>query len=195
MAIAGEAFENPLTGERMVFGETARDTDGTRLEIEFFIKPHMGKGLAAHFHPYFDEQFEIIAGSAHYIVGTVEQATKAGDVFVLPKRVPHVHPWNVGDDILHYRKTTLLDKPEKQWLLETEEFFETLYALAQAGEIGDDGLPKNLLQKAVVAQSLQPHTYAANLPIWVQNVLVGFLAAIGRAAGYKSYYPAQYIHP
>ena len=36
MAAAGQAFENLLTGERMVFGKTARDSNGLLLEIEFF---------------------------------------------------------------------------------------------------------------------------------------------------------------
>jgi hypothetical protein len=64
MAAAGQAFENPVTGERMVFDKTARDSNGMLLEIEFFSKPNTGKGLPAHFHPYFDERFEILAGSA-----------------------------------------------------------------------------------------------------------------------------------
>jgi mannose-6-phosphate isomerase-like protein (cupin superfamily) len=193
MARAGEAFENPVTGERMVFGKTGRDTNGALLEIEFLIPPNMRKGFASHFHPYFDERFEIVNGSARYMVGKDERATQASDVFVLPRSIAHVHPWNVGSEVLHYRKITLLDKPDLQWLLETEQFFESLYALAQQGKIGNDGLPKNLLQKVVLVQSLQPHTYAAGIPVWVQRVAFGFLAAIGRAVGYKSYYPAQYV--
>lgn len=193
MAIAGERFEDPFTGNQLVFAKTARDTNGTRLEIEFFIQPDTGKGLSAHFHPYFDERFEILAGSAHYMLGNDERSTQAGDVFVLPKGVPHVHPWNVGNDVLHWRKITQLDKPNMDWLLETEEFFETLYALAQQRKLGPDGLPSNLLQKVVVAQALEPHTYAATPPVLIQRPLYSFLAAIGRAIGYKTYYPAQYI--
>ena len=195
MGIAGVTFENPVTNEKMVFDKTGRDTAGALLAIEFFIPPGMGKGFAAHFHPYFDERFEILAGSARYKQGNEEHSTEVGDTFVLPRGIPHVHPWNVGNEVLHYRKTTLLDKPNLQWLLETEEFFESLYALAQQGQIGNDGLPKNLLQKVVLIQALQPHTYAASIPLWIQNIGFGFLAAIGRALGYKTYYPAQYMLP
>jgi len=60
MAIPGEAFENPVTGERMVFDKTGSDTNGALLKIEFLIQPNRGKGLAAHFHPYFDELFNSI---------------------------------------------------------------------------------------------------------------------------------------
>ncbi len=193
MAAAGQAFENPVTGERMVFDKTARDSNGLLLEIEFFIKPNSGRGLPAHFHPYFDERFEILAGAARYIVGNVEHPANVGDVIVLPKGIPHIHPWNVGNDILHVRKITQLDKPDKGLLLKSEEFFETLYALAQEGRIGADGLPKNLLQKVVVGQALEPASFSATPPLWIQRPLFGLLAAIGRAFGYSGYYPAQYV--
>lgn len=193
MAAAGQTFENPLTGERMIFNATARDSNGLLLEIEFFIQPNTGKGLPAHFHPSFDERFEILAGSARYIVGNDEHPASTGDQILLPKGIPHIHPWNVGNDVLHVRKITRLDQPDKNLLLKSEEFFETLYALAQDGKTGADGLPRNLLQKVVVGQALEPASYSATPPIWIQRPLFGLLAAIGRAFGYSGYYPAQYV--
>ena len=193
MAAAGQIFENPLTGERMIFVKTARDSNGLLLEIEFFIQPDSGKGLPAHFHPSFDERFDILAGSAHYIAGNVERSANANDVILLPRGIPHIHPWNVGNEVLHVRKTACLDKPDKELLLKSEEFFETLYALAQEGKVGADGLPKNLLQKVVVGQALAPASYSATPPFWIQRPLFGLLAAIGRAFGYSGYYPAQYV--
>ena len=91
------------------------------------------------------------------------------------------------------RKITQLDKPDKDLLLKSEAFFETLYALAQEGKTGADGLPKNLLQKVVVGQALEPASYSATPPLWIQRPLFGLLAAIGRAFGYSGYYPAQYV--
>jgi len=193
MAAAGQTFENPITGERMVFDTTARDSNGLLLEIEFFIQPNTGRGLPAHFHPSFDERFEILSGSARYIVGDVEHPADVGDEIVLPRGIPHIHPWNVGNDELHVRKITQLDKPDKDLLLKSEAFFETLYALAQEGKTGADGLPKNLLQKVVVGQALEPASYSATPPIWIQRPSFGLLAAIGRAFGYSGYYPAQYV--
>ncbi len=193
MAAAGQTFENPITAERMVFDTTARDSNGLLLEIEFFIQPNTGRGLPAHFHPSFDERFEILSGSARYIVGDVEHPADAGDEIVLPRGIPHIHPWNVGNDVLHVRKITQLDKPDKDLLLKSEAFFETLYALAQEGKTGADGLPKNLLQKVVVGQALEPASYSATPPLWIQRPLFGLLAAIGRAFGYSGYYPAQYV--
>jgi oxalate decarboxylase/phosphoglucose isomerase-like protein (cupin superfamily) len=191
MATAGQVFENPLTGERMVFRKTAHYTNGMLLEIEFFIKPHTGKGLGAHIHPSFDERFEIITGSVCYIVGQDEYPAAAGDVVVLPKAIAHVHPWNAGNDILHMRQVIQFSKPEMSMLVSIEAFLETLYALAQQGKVGKNGLPKNFLQTVVVAQAIQPATYVAGLPVALQQSLFGALAAIGRAQGYKAYYPAM----
>jgi quercetin dioxygenase-like cupin family protein len=193
MAAAGQTFENPLTRERMVFNTTARDSNGLLLEIEFFIQPNTGRGLPAHFHPSFDERFEILSGSARYSVGNDERPASAGDDIVLPKGIAHIHPWNTGSDVLHVRKITRLDKPDKDLLLKSEEFFETLYALAQQGKTGPDGLPTNLLQKVVVGQALEPASYSATPPLWLQRPLFGILAAFGRAFGYSGYYPAQYV--
>ena len=190
MATAGQAFENPVTGERMVFNKTAHETNGTVLDIEFFVPPLSGPGLAAHFHPYFAERAEIIAGSAHYKLGQTELAANAGDLVMLPKDVPHVHPWNTGSDTLHWRKITQLDKPDMELLLASAAFFESLYALAQQGQVGKNGLPKNPLQTVVLLQALEPSAYVAGLPIWLQRPLFGVLAAIGRALGFKANYSA-----
>jgi oxalate decarboxylase/phosphoglucose isomerase-like protein (cupin superfamily) len=190
MATAGQAFENPLTGERMVFRKTAHETNGTLLEIEFFIKPHTGKGLGAHIHPSFDERFEIFSGSARYMIRQDECFAAAGDVVVLPKAIPHVHPWNAGDDVLHMRRVIQFSRPEMSMLAATEAFLETLYALAQQGKVEKNGLPKNFLQTVVVAQAIQPATYVAGLPVVIQRPLFAALAAYGRARGYKAYYPA-----
>jgi len=191
MAKAGQTFDNPVTGERMVFNKTGYESNGNVLDIEFFVRPGAGTGLAAHFHLFFDERAEILAGSAHYQVGGAELPTSTGDEIVLPRNVPHVHPWNVGNDVLHWRKITQLDKPDMDLLLASARFFESLYALAQQEKVGANGLPKNLLQTVVLLQALEPSAYVAGLPVWLQRPLFGLLAAIGRALGLKSYYEAE----
>jgi uncharacterized RmlC-like cupin family protein len=190
MARAGQAFENPVTGERMVFNKTAYETNGAELDIEFFVKPGAGAGLAAHFHPSFAELVEIITGSAHYKVGQTELSAQTGDVVMLPRDVPHVHPWNTGNDVLHWRKITQLSKPDVPMLLAAANFFESLYALAQQRKVGKNGLPRNRLQLIVLLRSLEPSAYVAGIPLWLQRPLFAILATIGQALGYKPYYPA-----
>ncbi len=193
MATQGQVFENPLTGDRIKYGQTARDTGGLRFEIEFFLQPNPKGKLGAHLHPYFDERFEFISGHGCYMVGRDKRFGHTGDVDVLPRGIAHVHPFNVGAGILHVRKITQLDTPAMQWLLSSEALFETLYALAQQRRVGDDGLPTNLLEKVVVVQALQPAMYVAGIPIAIQRPVFGILAAIGRALGFRAYWPAQYL--
>jgi hypothetical protein len=97
----------------------------------------------------------------------------------------------VGSGVLHWRKITQLEKPDMQLLLASAGFFESLYALAQQGKVGADGLPKNPLQTIVLLQALEPSAYVEGLPLWIQRPLFALLAAIGQALGLKSYYEAE----
>ncbi len=188
MAVAGQSIENPVTGQRILFLTSARENGGTRWEVEWFIQPHRGRFPPAHMHPAFPERFEILAGSARYRVGRQEYAVRAGEVITLPAGIGHLHPWSVSDQELHMRQTFRLPQANLQGLQATEGFFETLFGLARDGKVGRNGLP-NLLQFLVLAHSGSPLTYAPDIPIQVQEISVGAMAALGRLLGYRARYP------
>jgi hypothetical protein len=50
MARKGDVIENPITGEKIVFLQTAIDTNGEILEFDLFVKPG-GYVAAEHIHP------------------------------------------------------------------------------------------------------------------------------------------------
>ena len=50
MAYTGQTIENPVSGERITFLQTARDTGGEKLEIELELAPD-GHVPGAHVHP------------------------------------------------------------------------------------------------------------------------------------------------
>ena len=77
-----------------------------------------------------------------------------------------------------------------QLVVASAAFFESMYALAQQGKVGKNGVPKNPLQSIVLLQALEPSAYLAGLPIWIQRPLFGVIAAIGRALGLKADYTA-----
>ena len=56
--------ENPVTGERITFHKTSRDTGGEYVLIEAAVAP--GGGVASHVHPYQTEEFEIQSGSVEF---------------------------------------------------------------------------------------------------------------------------------
>jgi hypothetical protein len=53
---AGDAIENPVTGERIVFRQTSRETNGAAVVIETYVQPN-GFVAAAHVHPSQEERF------------------------------------------------------------------------------------------------------------------------------------------
>src|SRR5207253_7009236 len=59
---AGDQIENPVTGERLVFHETAAETNGERVVFETIVQPG-GFVAAAHAHPFQTELFEVVAGT------------------------------------------------------------------------------------------------------------------------------------
>jgi hypothetical protein len=40
MIRAGDTIENPVTGERIVFHQTSRETNGEAVVFETFVEPH-----------------------------------------------------------------------------------------------------------------------------------------------------------
>lgn len=189
MAAVNQVLDNPVTGERFVYRQTAYSTGGTYWEAERILKPHTGKVPIAHLHPFADEHFEIISGSACYQLDGVEHQAAASDIVVIPANRPHLNPWNVSDQDLHMRHIIRPKQPILDILLTSEGVFDTLYALACAGKVKRDGMPSNPLQLAVLLHALQPGTYIAGVPVGVQRVFIGGLAKLGRMLGYRSNHP------
>jgi mannose-6-phosphate isomerase-like protein (cupin superfamily) len=189
MLRSGDVIENPVMGQRILLCKTPRETQGALSEVEYFNKPFSGKGAApAHFHPRFTETFAILSGDARYRLNNNEREAAAGDVLTFPAGVPHLHPWSVSPVELHVRQTTTPPTPDLPGLEKAGDALVTLFGLSRDGKVNKEGLP-NLLQLAVLVHSMMPTTYLAGMPIPVQEVTFGGLAALGRLFGYKARYP------
>lgn len=189
MPKAGDVIENPITGQRVRFYQTAHDTNGAFVHVEYFTRPFAGKSaVPAHFHPAMTERFEIVRGTAAYRVGKAQREARPGTVLTFPPRVPHLHPWSISGDELHVRQTSIPDQPDIAALEALTEAVVTLFGLARDGKVNRDGLP-NLLQLGVLVRSLMPHAYLEGMPVPVQESLFSVLAALGRLAGYQASYP------
>ncbi|WP_435064861.1 hypothetical protein [Halobaculum sp. EA56] len=70
--------------------------------------------------------------------------------------------------------------------MRTEEWAESVYALAQAGKTNEEGAP-GLLQSAVIFDEY-PDTsvYLTVAPVFVQQAVSSALAPIGRLLGYEA---------
>jgi quercetin dioxygenase-like cupin family protein len=178
MANKGDVIENPITGEKIVFLQTAKDTNGKLLEIDLFVRPG-GYVAAEHIHPKQDEEFEVLSGRLALSVNGTKTIGEKGFKTIVKAGTPHI--WvNDGDDELHCR---LSFRPALNW----EQMFETLFGLAREGKTDRRGMP-NLLQIAVIATELKDHAWLAKPPIPVQKFMFSVLCPIGKLVGYKAIY-------
>jgi mannose-6-phosphate isomerase-like protein (cupin superfamily) len=181
MAKAGDSIESPFSGARIRFLKTARDTNGELLQVEDLMKGG-GRVPIEHVHPYMEERFEIISGTARLSMRGQERDVFAGESVVVRAGTPHV--WgNPNEDEVHL---ILEFRPA----LRMEEWFETFFGLQRDGKVNaKSGLP-NLLQWAVISREYEDEIYLAWPPLLVQRVRFGLLATIGKLVGYKARYPA-----
>jgi quercetin dioxygenase-like cupin family protein len=96
MIRTGDVLENPVTGERLRFLRTSRDTRGEAVVVEMTVQPNRA-GAAAPARPYQVAQFRVVVGVVAFCVGPEKQEARAGDVVVVGRGTPHAF-WNAGDE-------------------------------------------------------------------------------------------------
>jgi quercetin dioxygenase-like cupin family protein len=189
MAQSGDVLEHPVTGEKIIVLQTARDTGGALFQMDVCGRPGAFVA-AAHIHPRQSEYFTVLSGTMRGCIAGKELVKIAGEEFLIPAGTPHVW-WNGGEDELHMCI-------EVRPALKTENFFESFFGLAQDGKVNrKTGLP-NLLQTAVSLRAFQNEILLARPPRLVQTLLFGALASIGKLLGYKGEYPyphAKQVQP
>jgi quercetin dioxygenase-like cupin family protein len=180
MAYAGQVIENPLSGERITFRETAADTGGELLAIDLELSPD-GHVPGMHVHPIQEERFEVTEGTMRFKLGGEKVIAHPGDVVVVPPGVRHKFA-NAGDEGARARV-------EVRPALRMERLFETAVALAEEGRTTRKGLPKPL-DLALFVREFEHEVQAAFPPAWVQRATLAPLAWVARKRGYgKRYVP------
>lgn len=181
MARQGDVLYNPVTGERIEFRRTARDTGGEALTFDYYLAPGgFALGKVAHVHPRQEERFEVQSGTLGVRIDGDEWTATQGTRFAIPAETPHT-VWNAGDSELH----ALV---EIRPALNLETFFETTYGLARDGKANRTGLP-GPLQLAVLADEFDEEIRIAAAPGPLQRGAAALLAPVGRLAGYRAVYP------
>jgi quercetin dioxygenase-like cupin family protein len=175
---AGDTIENPVTGERIVFHKTSRDTGGEAVVIECFVRPH-GFVAAAHVHPSQEESFQVLSGSVGFRTPLGEQIAGPGERVTVPAGTPHKF-WNAGDDEAHF-------VCEVRPALQFEELLETMFALAADGKTNRKGMP-NPLRLAVIANAHFDTVRLPFPPAWMQKAGLLLGAPLGRLLGYRPTY-------
>jgi quercetin dioxygenase-like cupin family protein len=181
MAHAGDELFDPIRGQRLIFRKIARDSKGELVEVEAFYQPG-SEAPPEHIHPLQEEYFEVLDGCIDTRVNGQEKRYEAGESFRIPAGTAH-QMWNGGSTEAHILWQT---RPA----LHTDDFFEIMWGLAQAGKTNKAGLP-NLLQLAVIMQQYRREFRPIRPPLIVQNIVFALLAPLGRLCGYRATRPLK----
>src|SRR5690349_8532294 len=99
MAQSGDVLEQPVTGEKFIVLQTARETEGALFQVDFYGRPGAFVA-AAHIHPRQSEYFKVLAGTIRARIAGKEMVKRAGEEILIPAGTPHAW-WNSGEDELH----------------------------------------------------------------------------------------------
>jgi quercetin dioxygenase-like cupin family protein len=183
MARAGDMIFNPVTGQRMIFRQTAQETNGRLVQIDEYL-PADGQVDVEHLHPLQEETFRVITGTLKFIVDGREIVAKDGETVVVPAGTPHAFG-NIGEG-------EALVRTELRPALNMEGFFESYFGLAQDGKLNPQTKTPDLLQTALTMHAFRREMRLAAIPAMVQRLLFGTLAPIGRLMGRRAHYPYPY---
>lgn len=170
----GDTLENPVTGERLTFHRTSRETNGEAVLVETVVRPD-GFVAAAHVHPRQSERFEVLEGVLRLRIGDSEILARPGDVAVVPPGTPHRF-WNAGETDVRFLC-------EVRPALAFESLIETMFTLAAEGRTNRRGMP-NPLRLAVIARAHFDTVRLPFPPVALQRAALALGAPLGRALGY-----------
>jgi quercetin dioxygenase-like cupin family protein len=178
MIRAGDAIENPVTGERLVFRKTSRETNGEAVVLETYVQPN-GFVAAAHVHPQQEERFQVLRGTVGFRLGRKKIVAGPGQRITVPAGTPHKF-WNAGQEEAHF-------VCEVRPALQFEQLIETMFGLAADGMTNRKGMP-NPLRLAVIAHNHFDDVRLPFPPAWMQRMGLALGAPLGRLLGYEATY-------
>ena len=171
MISPGQTLENPVTGERFTFTDTAATTGGELLAFDFALRPG-GAVPLPHVHPIQTERFEVTGGRMRFRVGLRTIIAGPGDVVEVQPGVAHSFA-NDGDEEARLRV-------EVRPALAMEEMFAEVIAMAQAGRMTGRGMPRNLLDLALLARTYDQEAHAPLIGVRLQRLLLAPLVFLAR---------------
>jgi quercetin dioxygenase-like cupin family protein len=183
MAYAGQTLENPVSGEKITFIQTAADTDGELLEIELELSRD-GAVPGAHIHPEQEERFEIVEGTMAFRMGLKQIVAGPGEVVTVPAGKIHAYK-NAAD------KTATV-RVQVRPALDMEELFETTVSLAEDGRTTSKGMPKPL-DLALFVRRYQREVKAPFPPAPVVRALLAPLAWMANRKGHAERYAPELV--
>ena len=184
MIRTGDTVENPITGERLRFLKTSRDTGGDSVVVECTVQPH-GFVAAAHVHPEQCEHFQVLEGRVGFRLGREKVELGPGASVLVEPGTAHTF-WNAGGEPARF---VTVVRPA----LRFEQLIETMYSLAADGKTNRKGMPSPF-RLAVIAKEHFDDVQLPFPPVFLQRLGLAMGAPVGRMLGYEpTYRPASAI--
>lgn len=177
-------LSQPITGEWVAGLVVAAQTGGA-YERGLGIFPPGNAGPPEHFHPIYDEHFEIVRGEFIFRLAGEERSVHAGDRLTATKGMPHTFRC-VGDT---HGVLTAETRPAAR----IGEVISTLFGMAHEGKLTKSGQPK-LMQAMVIGAAYSDDTVFTSPPPAIAQPLAKLLAPFGRMLGYRPTDP-RYADP
>ncbi len=153
---------------------TIISADPAELRLDTFNPPTAIRE-PMHIHPRQESGAELLGGRLMFELAGEQRAIGAGEKLTIPANTPHRF-WNAGPD---NARAVQFFRPA----LDIAAFFETLFALAQTGQLSRSGMPKPLALIAMVPEfgdEIRPTS-----PPWpLLQTVARLLGPIARARGY-----------
>lgn len=168
--------DDPVSGQRVVF----HDPRPEALEVDLFIQP--GAFVREHVHPSQTETFTGVEGTFHLDVDGKRRTLGPGETLTVPPRTKH--GFRNAPEAAHMH---VIVAPA----LRLEQYFRAFLGLSRDHRLSmpPEGIPKPLLQAAVLMDEFKAELVAPDLPIAVQRPMWWLLAQLGAVKGYRRILP------
>jgi quercetin dioxygenase-like cupin family protein len=182
---SGDLVVNNVTGERVVTLVGTGDGKGDRLAADLRVRPGGGV-VGEHYHPSLTERFRIVSGRLQVSLDGERKVLEQGADVTIPPGM--IHDWSNASDEEEARVLVEV-RPGRRF----ELMVTTLFGLANDGKCNSKGFPRPG-QLAVLANEFADIVRFTKPPVAVQKLLFGPMALVGRARGYRGFYP-EYLQP
>jgi quercetin dioxygenase-like cupin family protein len=179
---ADRSIYSPLQRDRVTFLETAAESGGTRTLLEIELAP--GGGNAPHRHLTYAERFEVVFGTLTVRLGDDELRLEEGQTATAPIGTIHNFRNDTAETVV-FRVS--LDPGHRGM----EKTLQAGYALQAEGRTDQKGVPRNLLQLAVL---LDWSDVGMVGPMRALEPVLGLLLRIARRRGVDRELEQRHVH-
>jgi mannose-6-phosphate isomerase-like protein (cupin superfamily) len=171
---SGDVIWNPLSGEKALLVESAEESDGSRIVVDFVVEAGGFVPGGEHVHDHFAEHFEVQEGSIAFLLDGEERTLVAGDETTVAPGTWH-RWWNPGEEEVRARVRV-------EPAMRLQEAIAMAWGLCADGHTNAEGRPSPLFG-ALMASRYRAELRFRQPPDAVQRLLFPPLAAIAQWRG------------